>query len=68
MACKKAKIDIELAWMAYEMMGDMSQSLEMLWVVEHLIAGLEPTVEMPKVRYETSVQVRTKFSFGRFCS
>ena len=61
MACKYAKIEIELALMAYEMMGDMCTFLQMLWVIEHLIAGVEPTAQMPGVRYKTSLQVRSRF-------
>ena len=57
MACKQAKIDIDLAWMVYEMMGDMAQSLEIIWVIEHLVAGVKPTVELPAVRYEQAEQV-----------
>ena len=57
MACKQANIDIDLAWMIYEMMGDMVQPLEILWVIEHLVAGVEPTVELPAVRYKQAKQV-----------
>ena len=39
-ACKQAKIDIDLAWMVYDLMGDMDQSLEILWVIEHLVPGI----------------------------
>lgn len=58
MACKQAKSEMDLASMVYEMMGDVCKSLEMLWVVEHLVAGVKPTVEMPAVRYEQAIEVR----------